>query len=230
MSNQYSLLVFDWDGTLMDSPAEIVHCFQAATHDVALTVPTEDEIRSIIGLGMREAVAALFPDMDNAGQDRLIAAYREHWFSEGKPRSDLFEGVYDMLHALEEDGFFLAVATSKGRRGLNKVLAEQGLDKLFHTTICVDEAHSKPHPQMLLEVMDRLGQEAAGTLMIGDTEFDLQMAVNAGVDSVAVSCGAHPRERLLETEARICLHDTRDLRDWLHGQGKETGSPGAARA
>lgn len=216
MVKEYKLLVFDWDGTLMDSAAEIVSCFQHAAGDLSLRPPTDAEVRNIIGVGMREAIQMLYPDMvEEADLQALIERYRHYYFLPEKPESQLFEGVYDMLKALEGQEYFLGLATSKGRRGLDQVLARTGLDKVFHYTRCIDEAHSKPHPKMLLDVMAWLGVDAADTLMIGDTEYDLQMARNARVDSVGVLCGAHEHERLLACEPKTCLPETAQLIHWL---------------
>ncbi len=215
MSKAYKLLVFDWDGTLMDSSAEIVHCFRSAATEVGLPPPSPEAVRDIIGLGMREAVARLFPDLDETTYQDLIQAYRRFYFDPEREPAQLFEGSLDLIEALERRGYLLAVATGKGRRGLDRALARTGLDRLFHFSRCVDEARSKPHPQMLLDIMDRLGAEPRETLMVGDTEYDLLMAANAGVDAVAVCCGAHDRERLLGLAPRACLPHTQHLLDWL---------------
>jgi len=212
----YKLLVFDWDGTLMDSQQEIISCFQWASRDLGLPVPERDKIRNIIGLGMHEALMAMFPHFeDEKSRLPFIEQYRHYYFSPQKPPSELYGGVFEMLKKLEAAGYFLAVATGKGRRGLDGVLQRTGLDEVFHFTRCVDEAHSKPHPQMLQDVMDYLGALPAETLMIGDTEYDLQMASNAGVKSVAVACGAHDKTRLLAHNPLICLTETHELEDWL---------------
>ncbi len=210
------LLVFDWDGTLMDSQQEIIHCFQLAAKDVDLLVPTNEQVRNVIGLGMFEAVSMVFPALNSPElQQAFVERYRYYYFSTGKPNSLLFDGVYGMLNALRDEGYFLTVATGKGRRGLNDVLKRTKLVDLFHYTRCVDEANSKPHPQMLLDTMDYLGVEANETLMIGDTEYDLQMATNAQVDSVAVCCGAHEKSRLIKHNPLVCLNETKELGLWL---------------
>lgn len=212
----YKLLVFDWDGTLMDSQQEIVSCFQAAAKDVDLKVPAVDDVHNVIGLGMFEAVHAVFPELGTKeSQQAFIDRYRHYYFSPDKPPSELFEGVDAMIRSLAEAGYFMAVATGKGRRGLNESLKRTGFDELFHFTRCVDEAHSKPHPQMILDIMDYLGASAEETLMIGDTEYDLQMATNANVHSVAVTCGAHDKSRLLKHNPQVCLQQTKELETWL---------------
>ena len=216
MKRDFQLLVFDWDGTLMDSQQEIISCFQWASRDLKLKVPSADQIRNIIGLGMKQAIEVLFPEMDSINaQQSLIEQYRHYYFSPQKPPAELFEGVYDMLVSLQQQDYFLAVATGKGRRGLDQVLEQTMLDKVFHYTRCVDEAFSKPHPQMLQDTMDYLGVDASQTLMIGDTEYDLIMANNAGVKSVGVACGAHDKERLLSHNPLVCLDMSHELENWL---------------
>jgi len=215
-NNPYQLLVFDWDGTLMDSAQEIIDCFQGAAKDQGQTVPAAKQVKEIIGIGMQEAIRILFPGLDSdQAYDQLIASYRDHYFAAERKKSELFEGIFEMISALESDGFLLGVATSKGRRGLDLALERSGLDKVFHFTRCIDEAPSKPHPQMLLDIIDYTGVDADRTLMIGDTEFDLLMAKNAGTHGLGVCCGAHPEERLWASDPITCLQHTIELRDWL---------------
>lgn len=214
MPKQFDLLVFDWDGTLMDSAGTIVYSIQSASRDVGLPVPTEDEARHIIGLGLNEAVAALFPDLHPADFDPLLDRYR-HYFQAQDKEIPLFSGVEDALAELHGQGFLLAVATGKSRRGLDRVLEHTGVGHYFHASRCADECFSKPHPCMLLELMDELGVDASRTLMIGDTSHDLLMAGNAGVPAVGVSYGAHPRDNLLALSPLACAEDFHELRDWL---------------
>ena len=217
MNLKYRLLVFDWDGTLMDSADEIIQCFHSASADLGFTVPGAEEIRNIIGIGMHEAIIKLFPDLKTeADRQKLIDAYRHFYFHPEKEPAPLFAGVAQMLKQLEDDGFLLGVATSKGRRGLDIALERTELNKVFHCTRCIDDAQSKPHPQMLLDVLSYTGTELAEALMIGDTEYDLQMANNAGVAGLGVGCGAHDVERLYACEPVHCLDHTRELREWLH--------------
>ena len=212
---KYKLLVFDWDGTLMDSQHEIITCFRSAATEAEMPVPSEETVRNVIGLGMREAVQGVFTEKLTENDISLfIEKYREIYFSPNKPASELYNGVFDMLKALEPD-YFLSVATGKGRNGLNAALKRTTLDTVFHFTRCVDEAPSKPHPQMLQDSMDYLGVEPHETLMIGDTEYDLEMASNAGVDSVGVYCGADEAERLHKHKPQVCFENTSDLAVWL---------------
>ncbi len=217
MHNNFSLLIFDWDGTLMDSEATIIECVRAAAVDLDLKLPTDDAVRNIIGLGLSEAVISMFPE---AGSDeQLVAAvverYRYHFLRDDRPSSPLFAGAEEVLRELERRGYLLAVATGKGRVGLDKVLKQTSLDSLFHATRCADETLSKPHPEMLLQLMDELGAAADETVMIGDTEWDMQMARNASTHSIAVSYGAHERERLLQHSPLTCVDSIGEIISWL---------------
>lgn len=212
---QHKLMVFDWDGTLMDSEARIVACMQGAIADLDMPQRTVDEIRNIIGLGLRESVATLLPDLSEMGYRALVERYRYHFLVGDKTPSLLFEGVIPLLSALLDKGHFLAIATGKGRQGLDKVLQETGLKTIFHASKCADETFSKPHPQMLLEIMAELGADAGETLMIGDTEYDMHMANNAGTAALAVSYGAHSKQRLLACRPLSCVDSVPELAGWL---------------
>jgi len=214
MPKKFDLLVFDWDGTLMDSAGAIAFSIQAASRDVGLSAPTDSEARHIIGLGLNEAIAALFPDLPRSDYAALVERYR-HYYLTQDTEIPLFAGAAETIAALREEGFLLAVATGKGRRGLDRVFEQTGLGHYFHTSRCADECFSKPHPCMLLEIMDELGVPQAKTLMIGDTSHDLQMASNAGVSSVGVSYGAHPRGGLLELSPLACADSFGELSRWL---------------
>lgn len=209
------MLVFDWDGTLMDSVARIVASLRASITDLDWAHREDDALRNIIGLGLQEAARSLYPDISAADYQRFVERYRHHFMFADPTPSELFPGAADTLRELERRGYLLAVATGKGRQGLNKVLRETGLQPLFHATRCADETTSKPHPQMLLEIMDELGVAATSTLMIGDTEYDLEMARNAGTPSLAVNYGVHERERLMRLEPLHCLSEIRELLSWL---------------
>ncbi|MDH5601763.1 MAG: HAD-IA family hydrolase [Gammaproteobacteria bacterium] len=207
--------MFDWDGTLMDSAAHIIECLQTALIDLNLPQKTDDEIKNIIGLGLREALSVLLPGASATDLNALTARYRDHFFSEEKEASSLFAGARELVEELHEQDYFLAVATGKGRRGLNKVLIETGLGHYFPITRCADESHSKPHPQMLLDIIDWYGVEASETIMIGDTDYDLQMANNAQSHGVAVTYGVHDKQRLLDCNPLTCVNNIEELRNWL---------------
>jgi phosphoglycolate phosphatase len=218
MSNSFSLLVFDWDGTLMDSEASIVTCMQGAIRDLGCEPRSDESIKNIIGLGLREAIDTLYPGSDDAFLKAMVDRYRYHFLGGGSDMAELFPGAAETIRELSEAGYLLAVATGKGRKGLDMVLEKSGLGQYFHATRCADETFSKPHPQMLEEVMEVLGAEPGETLMIGDTEYDMQMANNARTHALAVSYGVHNKERLMQHSPLHCLDAIVELGDWLAGQ------------
>ena len=217
MGRAYSLLVFDWDGTLADSLGHIVDSMQQASRALGIEQRTHDEIRNIIGLGMNEAMARLYPDLPAPAVAELVERYREFYLGMPDRPVALYPDAEQTLERLYEEGYLLAVATGKSRRGLERSLQETGLTRLFHTSRCADEAFSKPHPQMLEQIMELLGVSPRHTIMIGDTEYDLQMAGNAGASAIAVRYGAHEPERLLRHEPLACLDSLKELPGWLAG-------------
>lgn len=215
MTRRFQLVVFDWDGTLMDSEAKIVNCMQAAARDAGIADPGAAAIRHIIGLGLQEAMAALFPDSPMSLRDELVDHYRRHFLERDNTAMPLFPGVAEGLAALSDRGYLLAIATGKARRGLDRVLDETGLRDLFVASRCADETFSKPHPRMLEEILDLTGVDARQAIMVGDTIYDMQMAGNARVPGLAVSYGVHPREQLLQTGALDCLDSFGEVRAWF---------------
>jgi len=209
------LLVFDWDGTLMDSVGSIVACTQAVIDELGLAEAREAEIRGTVGLGLRETVDLLVPGCDDESYDGIRACYRRHWVETYRDRPLLFPGVPRMLGELAESGHLLAVATGKSRRGLEYALGQTGLRSQFHATRTADEALSKPSPQMLLDILDELGVRPAAAMMVGDSIYDLQMAANAGTAAVAVLSGAHGREALAALAPRAVLEHVLELPAWL---------------
>jgi phosphoglycolate phosphatase len=211
----FRLLVFDWDGTLMDSIGTIVACTQATIRDLDLGELPEKTIRGMIGLGLRETIETLSPGCDEARFGHILEQYREHWHSTYRDMPLLFSGVGELLRDLAGAGYLLAVATGKSRRGLDYALDQTGLREIFHATRTVDEAFSKPHPKMLLDLLDELGVAPREAVMIGDTTYDLEMARSARTHAVGVCSGGHGREELLELEPLACLDQVVDLRPWL---------------
>lgn len=211
---KYELIVFDWDGTLLDSAGAIVQAIQSACRDLDLAVPDDNRARHVIGLGLvdalRHAVPELMPDRYQAMVDR----YRYHYLA-GDHRLTLFSGVPQMLERLHAAGHILAVATGKSRAGLERALDHSGLRPLFQASRCADECHSKPHPQMLAELTAEFGIANESTVMIGDTSHDLLMASNAGVDGLAVTYGAHAHDHLTVCKPVVCLHSVGELDLWL---------------
>ncbi|NKN32077.1 HAD-IA family hydrolase [Marichromatium bheemlicum] len=211
----FELIVFDWDGTLMDSEAHIVDCMQRAFVELGLEPPPREAAREIIGLSLERGTRELLPGAEPEIYEALILAYRRRFLGATPNASALFAGAVEVLSTLTERGCRLAVATGKSRAGLDKSLRETGLSGFFHATRCADETFSKPHPQMLFELMDELGATAEETLMIGDTEFDMQMARNAGVAGLAVSYGVHAPERLLAHQPLACIDRLSAIPGWL---------------
>lgn len=211
---KYELVVFDWDGTLLDSAGAIVHAIQASCRDLGLSVPDDARARHVIGLGLADALRHAVPDLPPESTQPMVERYRFHYLS-GDKTLTLFDGVPEMLQRLKEAGHILTVATGKSRLGLERALDHSGLRPLFQASRCADECHSKPHPQMLQELMAEFGISAESTVMIGDTSHDLLMASNAGVDSLAVTYGAHRHDHLLEHKPVTCLHSVKELDQWL---------------
>jgi phosphoglycolate phosphatase len=212
---KFSLLVFDWDGTLMDSEARIVACVEAAVRDLELPLPDREAIRDIIGLGLREAVQQLFPGSDDQLHLQIAARYRVHFFSDSETPSQLFDGTRETLDELANRGYLLAVATGKGRKGLDHALESTGLRELFHLTRCADETFSKPHPEMLNQILYESGTDPDEALMIGDTEYDMEMALNAGMPSLGVTYGVHTQERLRRHNPLDFIDNIADIPHWL---------------
>jgi phosphoglycolate phosphatase len=211
---RFDLIVFDWDGTLFDSTALIVRCIQAACRDLRVEVPTDRQAAYVIGLGLEDALRSAVPGLARERYPELGARYRDHYFAK-QHELTLFEGTLEMLHALKRHNHWLAVATGKSRRGLDEALKTSQLRDMFDATRTADETSSKPNPQMLLELMGELGTSPARTLMVGDTTHDLQMAVNAGTDRLAVSYGAHEPAAFPDFSPLAVTHSTAELRDWL---------------
>lgn len=217
MSVSIKLIVFDWDGTLMDSEAQIVTCLHAALADLGEEPMANDALRNIIGLGLREAIDTLVPGRSDDFHQAFVGAYRTHWFT--SESSMLFDGARATLEIVRDNDYLLGVATGKARRGLDRVLNDTGLAAFFHATRCADEAPSKPHPQMLLDLMEALDVLPEETIMVGDTEYDMEMATNAGVAKIAVRSGVHSGERLERHAPLVCLDRIADMPGWMATAG-----------
>ena len=211
---QFDLIVFDWDGTLYDSTALIVRCIQAACADLQLPIPSRTDAAYVIGLGLHDALAHVAPTLPKERVPELGLRYRHHYFQRSHELS-LFEGSLDLLSGLKSRHHWLAVATGKTRAGLNEALENVALRGVFDATRTADETQSKPHPLMLHELMAELGVEPERTLMIGDTTHDLQLAVNAGTHSLAVSYGALEPAGFANYPTRYVAHSVADLQLWL---------------
>ncbi|TVO53301.1 HAD-IA family hydrolase [Denitromonas halophila] len=213
-AKRYELIVFDWDGTLLDSAGAIVRAIQAASGDLGLPVPEDARARHVIGLGLDDALHYAVPELTKNRYPEMVARYRHHYLSRDQELV-LFDGVASTIAYLAEQGWLLAVATGKSRVGLDRALVHSGLGAYFHATRCADECFSKPHPAMLQELMSELSVAPEQTLMIGDTTHDLQMAQNAGVDGLAVSFGAHDVDALASVPSVALLATPAELDQWL---------------
>ena len=208
---KYNLIVFDWDGTLYDSGSHIVQCVQRTAKDLCLDIPEKKDIRNIIGLRSDVGMRQLFPTLNLEELNNFIQKYRNHVYSDEYNKPALFPGSRDVLKKLIDQKYKLAIATGKSRFGLDSDLEYLNLNKIFIATECSDESFSKPNPQMLLDILAETAVNAHDTLMIGDTEYDMEFARNAGVDALGVNYGMHEEKRLLEYGAMGCLNDISEL-------------------
>jgi phosphoglycolate phosphatase len=214
MPKRFELLVFDWDGTLIDSTSAIAACIQEAARDLGLAVPDDQRARHVIGLGLSDALAYAVPDLPVSEYGRMAERYRHHFLARDADLP-LFAGSRELLDALRTRGHRLAIATGKSHAGLARALGQLDLGGIFAATRCADQCSPKPAPDMLIELMDELGATAERTLMIGDTAHDLVMAANAGVAAVAVGYGAHSPEELVALGPLALARSTAELAAWL---------------
>ena len=211
MKQRFDLIIFDWDGTLINSIDWIAHCLQQAAIDCHCPMPETQAAKNVIGLSIHKAMHTLFPEVDEQTLSQLIDSYSQHYFSKPMNHLDLFPGVYDMLMQFKDQGYQLAVATGKTRAGLTEALQATGTEHLFCVTRCADETASKPDPRMLQEIISQTQTAKERVLMIGDSIYDLQMAVNASISSIAVSCGANSAASLLAYQPLLCLEQPTEL-------------------
>lgn len=215
MKNRFDLIIFDWDGTLANSIDWIVHCIQQAATKQGCNTPETQAIKDIIGLSIEQALQTLFPDCDGQTQQAIAQAYATAFFSKPISRDDLFPGVYDTLRQLKDQGYQLAVATGKKSSGLQKAIQGTEVADLFVTTRSADQTASKPNPLMIEEIVNELGVSKQRTLMVGDSVHDLQMALNAEIASIAVTCGAHSASMLQPYQPLRCLSSCSALTEIL---------------
>jgi phosphoglycolate phosphatase len=215
---RYSLVVFDFDGTLIDSTATIAECIQEAARDAGLPVPDKARASHVIGLGLQDSLRYAVPELKPEGYAAFVDGYRRHFLARQDSMS-LFDGVRELLDELHAGGYRMAIATGKSRRGLDRSMDALDLRRYMCATRCADETDPKPHPAMLLELMDETNLPAARLLMIGDTSHDIGMAKAAGVDAVAVTYGAHDCDSLRALSPRACVDSVEELRQWLKTNG-----------
>lgn len=211
---RYALIVFDWDGTLIDSAAAIVECIQSTARDFGLPVPERERASHVIGLGLKDALHHAVPSLTPDRYAEFAERYRGY-FTAREDAMQPFPGVRELLDRLSRRGHRLAIATGKTRRGLDRAIQASGLGSHFSASRCADETHSKPNPAMLIELMRELGTGAQDCLMIGDTTHDLEMAHQAGVDALAVAYGAHPAAALRALAPQRCVASVSELGRWL---------------
>ncbi|MBR9727759.1 HAD family hydrolase [Shewanella intestini] len=207
---QYKLVIFDWDGTLMDTIGKIVDCMQSVALELKLPIPSELQVRDIIGLSILPAMEQLFPDFED-NYDTLLAAYKNHYLHLNLTPTPLFDGVESLLNQLQQSGKILAVATGKRREGLDRLLNETGFSKYFSATRSADEAASKPHPSMITSLLAQLNIAPEQAIMIGDSKLDIAMANNAGVDSIGVTYGAHSLQDLLTQHPTVTVDSPAEM-------------------
>ena len=211
----YQLIIFDWDGTLMDSADKIANCIIASAVQLGIKEPTKEHAKSIIGLSLHEAMRILFPNENELAINKLVENYKYHFVTADDTSQGLFAGVEQGLAALSDAGALLAVATGKARRGLKRVFDEVGIEHYFVVSRCADETRSKPHPQMLHEILDFTAIGPHNTIMIGDTTFDMDMASNANMHGLAAGYGVHSSKALTDAKAITVIDSFSEIIDWL---------------
>jgi phosphoglycolate phosphatase len=214
-STQTKLIIFDWDGTLCDSVATIAACIQLAAKDCQLEPPSRAEAASIIGLGLPEAIQQLFPGLQSDAVHHFASMYSSHFRQQELNPSNLFDGVLETLNWLRDDGKLLAVATGKSKAGLERALARLDLVDFFHGSRTADQTLSKPNPLMLNQLLEEFAVSPNQAIMVGDTTFDLEMAQRAGVPSIGLTYGAHPKRRLQPFQPIVCLDNFPEIKNYI---------------
>lgn len=213
----YKLVIFDWDGTLMDSVERIVSSMQSAAKTVGLPIPSNDSAKQIIGLSLTTALKELFVAITDEQIDAMLVQYKYEYLEGDITPTPLFDNALNLLMQLKQESKLLAVATGKGREGLNRVLGVSNTTDFFHTTRCAGEMPSKPDPQMLHSILAELNVAPHEAIMIGDTSHDLKMAQNAGVDSIGVTFGVHNKQVLEQYAPKAIVDSLSELHKLLLG-------------
>lgn len=210
----FNMVVFDWDGTILDSTGSITRAIRTACVDAGLADPGEGIASYVIGLGLQDALRHCAPGASDEQVVKLVESYRRSYLSTDHELS-LFSGVVPLLEALNQTNIICTVATGKSRQGLNRAFDHSDTGRYFAASRCADECHSKPHPQMLIELMDEFNLEPHEVVMIGDTTHDLNMAKAAGTHAISVRSGAHPPELLKEIPHLESFHSINEAAPWL---------------
>ncbi len=214
MLDRFDAIVFDWDGTLIDSTGTITAAIRNAAADLGLPDPGPQRASQVIGLGLSQALSIAVPELVAERAAEFAARYRHHFLA-AESDLQLFPNARELLGELRSRGRRLAIATGKTRAGLTRALERLGLAAHFDASRCADETEPKPHPKMLLELADRLNVPPARMIMVGDTTHDLQMAEAAGAAAVAVAHGAHSAALLRQARALAVLDSLAELQQWL---------------
>lgn len=221
LHNPYSFVIFDWDGTLMDSTGRIVSAMQTSAANVELPIPSTKAVKGIIGLSMQACMDKLFPEAGEEQRAALLEEYRFQYVEGDDTPTPLFEGVMDSLEWLKGNDIKIAVATGKSRAGLDRVMKEINLLNYFDLSICADEAEGKPHPEMVHRLLDKAGHKKEQAIVIGDSIHDLHMAQNAGVDSIGVTSGANEHEELTPYSPLAVFENVIHIQGWFQSQHKK---------
>ncbi len=211
---RYAAVLFDWDGTVMDSTYSIASSIQLASADLELPVPSIQQASWVIGLSLESALYRAVPDLTAEQMPLFLERYRHH-FMQRDPHIKLFDGILPFMGELRGRQIALGVATGKSRQGLDRVLQQVNLSTFFDATRCADETRSKPDPEMLHQLLAELMLEPQQVLMVGDTVHDIHMAAYAGMDSVAVTYGAHDPQTLAKAEPTVMVDNVAQMRDWV---------------
>ncbi len=213
VNKAYRLVIFDWDGTVMDSAGQIVFAMQEAAAECNLPIPSEEAVKSIIGISLIPAIAKLFNCSESLAS-KVALSYKTA-YPRYRQGSGLFAGSFELLQRLHSQQYQLAVATGKARKGLQEAFAQTDTGGFFHASRCADEAQSKPHPDMLLQLLDTLECKPSEAVMVGDTVYDMHMAQQIGMDRIAVSYGVHHPKQLLAHEPIGVAHSPIEIANWL---------------
>ena len=214
LPRECELVIFDWDGTVVDSTPTIAQAILSACSDIGVKVRDPQSASYVIGLGLQDALSHVAPGLSAGQQQALIDRFRHHYLARDESLRP-FPGITDVLGVIRQKGLPLAVATGKSRVGLERAFNATGTRHFFETSRCADETDPKPAPAMVLEICEELAIDPAAALVIGDTTHDIFMARSAGASALAVGYGAHRKEDLLEASPLGLMHSVTELHDWI---------------
>jgi len=212
---QLKLVIFDWDGTVMDSIGKIVVSLQQAAARVDMPVPPSEQAKQIIGLSLDPAFRRLFPESTQQERDELSEHYKDVYLNHDTTPTPLFADALELFTALRAHGYLLSVATGKARRGLDRMMSETNTAHFFHSSRCSDEAESKPHPDMLQQLLAHHQLEPWQAVMIGDTVHDLAMAQAINMPRIGITHGVHGPAEFAQHHPSAVVHSLAELRHLL---------------